>query len=92
MHCSPILLVGFKKSSTIKKKMIGWNEIIEGGLAKGAAVMSWQRMKGGIQAAKPGHEVVISPITYSYLEYQQGDLSVENSIYANLSLKKSYNF
>jgi len=74
------------------KKMIGWDEIIEGGLQKGAAVMSWQGMKGGIHAAKAGHEVVMSPTTYAYLDYQQGDLSVENSIYANLSLEKSYKF
>lgn len=74
------------------KKMIGWNEIIEGGLVKGATVMSWQGMKGGIHAAKAGHEVVMSPSTYAYLDYQQGDLSVENSIYSNLSLKESYAF
>jgi len=74
------------------KKLIGWNEIIEGGLKDGAAVMSWQGMKGGIHAAKAGHEVVMSPTTYAYLDYQQGDLSVENSIYSNLSLEKSYEF
>lgn len=74
------------------KKMIGWDEIIEGGLSKGATVMSWQGMKGGIHAAKEGHEVVMSPTTFAYLDYQQGDLSVENSIYANLSLEKSYEF
>jgi hexosaminidase len=74
------------------KKMIGWDEIIEGGLTKGATVMSWQGMKGGIHAAKEGHEVVMSPTTFAYLDYQQGDLSVENSIYANLSLEKSYKF
>lgn len=74
------------------KKMIGWDEIIEGGLTKGATVMSWQGMKGGIHAAKAGHEVVMSPTTFAYLDYQQGDVSVENSIYANLSLKESYQF
>ncbi len=74
------------------KQMIGWDEIIEGGLSKGATVMSWQGMKGGIHAAKEGHEVVMSPTTFAYLDYQQGDLSVENSIYANLSLEKSYKF
>lgn len=74
------------------KKMIGWDEIIEGGLSKGATVMSWQGMKGGIHAAKEGHEVIMSPTTFAYLDYQQGDLSVENSIYANLSLEKSYEF
>ncbi len=74
------------------KKMIGWDEILEGGLADGAAVMSWRGMKGGIEAAKMGHDVVMTPTTYAYLDYTQGDHSVENPIYANLSLEKSYSF
>lgn len=74
------------------KKMIGWDEILEGGLADGAAVMSWRGMKGGIEAAKMKHEVVMTPTTYAYLDYTQGDESVENSIYASLSLEKSYTF
>ena len=74
------------------KKMIGWDEILEGGLAEGAAVMSWRGMKGGIEAAQMGHEVVMTPTTYAYLDYTQGDHSVENRIYADLSLEKSYSF
>jgi hexosaminidase len=74
------------------KKMIGWDEILEGGLADGSAVMSWRGMKGGIEAAKMGHDVVMSPTTFAYLDYNQGDASVENSIYASLSLKKTYEF
>lgn len=74
------------------KKMIGWDEILEGGLADGAAVMSWRGMKGGIEAAKLGHKVVMSPTTYAYLDYTQGDHSVENRIYADLSLEKTYEF
>ena len=74
------------------KKMIGWDEILEGGLAEGAAVMSWRGMKGGIEAAKMGHEVVMTPTTYAYLDYTQGDYSVENPIYASLSLEESYSF
>ncbi len=74
------------------KKMIGWDEITEGNLNQDAAVMSWQGMKGGIKAAKLGHKVVMSPTNYTYLDYTQGDKSVENSIYATLSLEKSYTF
>lgn len=74
------------------KKMIGWDEILEGGLAKGAAVMSWRGMKGGIEAAKMGHEVVMTPTTFAYLDYTQGDHSLENPVYADLSLEKSYSF
>jgi len=74
------------------KKLIGWDEILEGGLAEGAAVMSWRGMDGGIEAAKMGHEVVMTPTTFAYLDYTQGDYSVENEIYADLSLEKSYSF
>jgi len=74
------------------KKMIGWDEILLGGLADNAAVMSWQGMKGGIKAAKMKHQVVMSPTTYAYLDYSQGDPSVENRIYAKLSLEKTYTF
>lgn len=74
------------------KKLMGWDEILEGGLAEGAAVMSWRGMKGGIEAAKLGHKVVMSPTTFAYLDYSQGDHSVENKIYADLSLKKAYEF
>lgn len=74
------------------KKMIGWDEILEGGLAKGAAVMSWRGMKGGIEAAKMGHDVVMTPTTFAYLDYTQGDHTVELPIYADLSLHKTYDF
>jgi hexosaminidase len=74
------------------KKMIGWDEILEGGLAKSATVMSWRGMDGGIEAAKMGHEVVMSPTTYVYIDYSQGDNSLENVIYAHLSLQKTYDF
>ena len=78
--------------SSKKKKLIGWDEILEGGLAEGAAVMSWRGMDGGIEAAKMGHEVVMTPTTFAYLDFTQGDRSVENEIYADLSLEKSYSF
>ncbi len=74
------------------KKLIGWDEILEGGLVKDAAVMSWRGMKGGIEAAKMGHEVVMTPTTYVYVDYMQGDAAVEPPVYATLRLKKSYEF
>ncbi len=74
------------------KKMIGWDEILDGGLADGVAVMSWRGIEGGIKAAKMGHEVVMSPNTYTYLDYIQGDNSVEVPVYASLTLKKTYEF
>ena len=74
------------------KVMIGWDEILEGGLAPNATVMSWRGMKGGIEAAKQKHDVVMSPSTFAYLDYMQGDPSIEKPIYASLSLKKTYSF
>ena len=74
------------------KKFMGWDEILEGGLAPDAVVMSWRGMEGGIQAAKMGHEVVMSPTTFAYIDYMQGDPAIEPHIYATLRLKKTYEF
>ena len=74
------------------KKMIGWDEILDGGLAENAAVMSWRGMKGGIAAAKQGHYVVMSPTTHAYIDYMQADEYWEPRIYAKLSLKTCYAF
>jgi hexosaminidase len=51
------------------RRMIGWDEILEGGLAPGAAVMSWRGTKGGVAAAQMGHDVVMTPNPYCYLDY-----------------------
>jgi len=74
------------------KKMIGWDEILDGGLAPNAAVMSWRGLKGGIEAAKQNHEVVMSPTTYAYIDYMQGDVMIEPPVYATLRLSRSYEF
>jgi len=74
------------------KKFMGWDEILEGGLAPNAVVMSWRGMKGGIEAAKMGHEVVMSPTTFAYIDYMQGDPSIESKVYATLRLDKTYQF
>jgi hexosaminidase len=74
------------------KKFMGWDEILEGGLAPSAAVMSWRGVKGGIEAAKMKHDVVMSPTTYAYLDYMQGDAITEPRIYASLRLNKTYEF
>lgn len=74
------------------KKMIGWDEILEGGISPETAIMSWRGVKGGIEAAKHGHEVVMSPTTFAYLDYMQGDVIHEPRVYASLRLKKAYEF
>jgi len=74
------------------KKLIGWDEILEGGIAPEATVMSWRGIKGGIEAAQMGHDVVMSPTTFAYLDYNQGERTVDPPIYASLRLKKCYSF
>jgi hexosaminidase len=53
------------------RRMIGWDEILEGGLTPGAAVMSWRGTAGGLAAAAAGHDVVMSPTTCCYFDYAQ---------------------
>jgi hexosaminidase len=74
------------------KKFLGWDEILEGGLAPDAIVMSWRGMKGGIEAAKMGHQVVMSPTTFAYLDYMNGDPAIEPRVYSTLRLSKAYQF
>ena len=74
------------------KKFMGWDEILHGGIAPNAAVMSWQGMKGGIEAAKMKHDVVMSPTDFAYLDYMQGDPIIEPHVYATLRLNKAYQF
>ena len=53
------------------RRIIGWDEILEGGLAPGATVMSWRGEGGGIEAARQKHDVIMTPNTYLYLDYYQ---------------------
>ena len=59
------------------RRLIGWDEILEGGLAPGATVMSWRGEKGGIAAAKAGHDVVMAPEKPTYFDHLQSDLPTE---------------
>ena len=53
------------------RNLIGWDEILDGGLPEGAAIMSWRGTKGGINAAKAGHKVVMTPKPFCYIDYSQ---------------------
>ena len=53
------------------RRLIGWDEILEGGLAKGATVMSWRGEKGGLEATQQGHDVVMAPQQHVYFDYYQ---------------------
>lgn len=59
------------------RRLIGWDEILEGGLAPDATVMSWRGTDGGIAAARQGHDVIMSPTSHVYFDYYQGDPETE---------------
>jgi hexosaminidase len=54
-----------------KRRLVGWDEILEGGLAENAVVMSWRGTQGGIAAARAGHDVIMAPESHTYLNYYQ---------------------
>ena len=58
------------------KKVIGWDEILEGGIAPNAALMSWRGVAGGITAAKSGHPVIMTPNTHVYLDHYQANMDI----------------
>jgi len=74
------------------KKLIGWDEILEGGLAPSATVMSWRGMSGGVTAARMGHSVVMTPWDYCYIDLYQGEPTAEPPTYGMCRLKDSYTY
>jgi hexosaminidase len=75
------------------RKMIGWDEILEGGLAPEATVMSWRGESGGIEAAKMGHDVIMTPGNPCYFDHYQGDSETEPIAIGGFNtLKKVYNY
>ena len=75
-----------------QKKMMGWDEILEAGVSPSAAIMSWRGTKGGVEASNKGHEVVMSPTTFVYLDYMQSDEIMEPKVYASLRVSKTYSY
>jgi hexosaminidase len=75
------------------KHLVGWDEILEGGIAPQATVMSWRGTEGGIAAARAGHDVVMSPTSHCYFDYYQGDPNYEPlGIGGYVPLRKVYAF
>ncbi|UKM64513.1 glycoside hydrolase family 20 protein [Flavobacteriaceae bacterium GSB9] len=75
------------------RKIIGWDEILEGGLAPDATVMSWRGTEGGKEAAQQGHDVIMTPESYCYINFYQGPQDSEPAAFnANLPLNKVYQF
>jgi hexosaminidase len=64
------------------RRLVGWDEILEGGLAPGATVQSWRGMDGAVAAATAGHDTIVSPTSHCYLDYS----------YEKISTEKSYSF
>lgn len=75
------------------KKLVGWDEILEGGLAPEATVMSWRGTKGGVEAARQGHDVIMCPTSHCYFDYYQADPETSPEAIGGLTtLKKVYSF
>ncbi len=75
------------------RQIIGWDEILEGGLAPNASVMSWRGERGGIEATKAGHQVVMTPTSHCYFDYYQSDHPDEPlAIGGYLPLEKVYHY
>lgn len=75
------------------RRLIGWDEILEGGLAPEATVMSWRGEKGGIEAAKMGNNVVMTPGSHCYFDHYQGDPELEPMAWGGFTtLKKVYSY
>ncbi len=73
------------------KQIIGWDEILEGGLAENATVMSWRGVEGGIEAAKAGHDVIMTPTSNCYFDYYQSvDDNEPLAIGGYLPMRKVY--
>ena len=75
------------------RQLVGWDEILQGGLAPGAVVMSWRGEAGGITAARGGHDVVMAPTSHTYFDYYQGPSATEpKAIGGDLRLEKVYQY
>jgi hexosaminidase len=93
--CRGIARIFYEKSGKILKtkgKNPRLGRDLEGGIAPEATVMSWRGIEGGIEAAKLGHNVVMTPSPYVYIDFMQSDRTLEPPIYATLRLKKCYDF
>jgi len=75
------------------RRLLGWDEILEGGLAPDATVMSWRGTEGGIAAATAGHHAVMTPSNYCYLDFCQDDPTTEPvAAAAFLTLEQAYSY
>jgi hexosaminidase len=75
------------------RRLVGWDDILQGGLAPGAVVMSWRGEAGGISSANAGHDVVMAPTSHTYFDYYQGPAEKEpQAIGGYVPLEKVYQY
>lgn len=74
------------------KKFMGWDEILDNGLSEDAAVMAWHNPEKGAEASRRKHQVVMTPIAYTYLDLRQADANIEPPVYKEVRLSKAYQF
>ena len=74
------------------RRLVGWDEILEGGLAPNATVMSWRGMAGGIAAANAGHDVVMTPATHCYFDLYQSKVGQPRALGGFVPLEQVYEF
>jgi hexosaminidase len=75
------------------RRLIGWDEILEGGLAPEATVMAWRGVQAGIDAATLGHDAIMTPVDYCYFDYFQGDPATEpDATGGKVTLKTVYSY
>ena len=80
--------------ATLGKKIIGWDEILEGELAEGATVMSWRGIEGGIEAASHGFDAIMTPTSHCYFDYMQSRDTAKEPVGIGgfVPLEKIYSF
>ncbi len=77
----------------LNKKLIGWNEILDGGVAENATIMSWQGIEGGIAAAKMNHDAIMAPGGFTYFDaFQSRSVDEPLTIHGLTTLKKVYSY
>jgi len=76
------------------RKIIGWDEILEGDVQKSATIMSWRGVEGGIKASRLGHDAIMTPVSYCYFDYYQTDKTWNEPLLigGNLNMEKTYSY
>ncbi|WP_207154746.1 beta-N-acetylhexosaminidase [Prevotella herbatica] len=76
------------------RKIIGWDEILEGDVQKSATIMSWRGVEGGIKASRLGHDAIMTPVSYCYFDYYQTDKTWNEPLLigGNLNIEKTYSY